>query len=284
MLLESTHRSRGAMNERVLFLSIPVVLLLAACTATTGSASSISTSGTPASTSPGAQCPTDGEPFETAKLYIEHNATDSDTGVHGLFGGEAWSELCIWNPAGELIMVVDPVGPLGDLRVADLFFESREPRNDDVSVAALLESFPEGEYAVAGTDFEGTPRRATAKFTHAIPAEPVITSPELGEDEEHGADVLVGKEDLVVAWEPVTETLDGAAVEITGYEVIITKVDHDDPNGWSRPVYDVHVGPGSGTLSVPAEFFDSGALYELEVLALEVSGNQTIGLGFFTIG
>lgn len=272
------------MTKRVLYVSIPIVLLLAACTATTGIAGSSSTSGTPAGSSAGAQCPTRGEPFETAKLYIEHNATDSDTGVHGLFGGEAWSELCLWNPAGELIMVVDPVGPLGDLRVADLFFESREPPNDEVSVAGLLELFPEGEYVVAGTDFEGTPRRATAAFTHAIPLAPVITSPELGEDEEQGADILVGKEDLVVAWEPVTETIDGEVAEITGYEVIITKVDHDDPNGWSRPVYDVHVGPGTRTLSVPAEFLDTAALYELEVLALEVSGNQTIGLGFFTTG
>ncbi|MDA0351129.1 MAG: hypothetical protein O3A10_02820 [Chloroflexi bacterium] len=34
-------------------------------------------------------CPTTGEEFETARLYIEHNATDEDTGVHGLFGGVA---------------------------------------------------------------------------------------------------------------------------------------------------------------------------------------------------
>lgn len=265
-------------------MSIPIVLILAACTATSGGAASTSgtVGGTQAAGDPG--CPTEGEPLETAKLYIEHNATDADTGVHGLFGGEAWSELCIWNPEGELIMVVDPVGPLGDLRVADLFFESREPPNDEVSVAALLESFPEGEYVVGGTDFEGTPRLATATFTHAIPAEPVITSPELGEDEESGAEVVVATDGLVVSWEPVTETINGGAVEITGYEVIITKVDHDDLHGWSRPVYDVHVGPGLTSLSVPAEFFDSGALYELEILAIEVSGNQTIGLGFFTAG
>lgn len=262
---------------------IPVLLLLEACTQATG-AGSTSPPGTAAvgSVAGASECPKEGEVLETAKLYIEHNATDADTGVHGLFGGEAWSELCIWNPAGEMIMFVDPVGPLGDLRVADLFFESREPPNDEVSVADMLESFPEGEYLIGGTDFEGTPRVATATFSHDIPAEPVIASPELGEDEEKGADVLVSADDLVVTWEPVTSTIDGAEVDITGYEVIITKVDHDDPHGWSRPVYDVHVGPDLSTLSVPAEFFDNDALYELEVLAIEVSGNQTIGLGFFT--
>ena len=35
-------------------------------------------------------------------------------------------------------------------------------------------------------------------------------------------------------------------------------------------------------VAVPSEFFEAGALYELEVIAIEESGNQTIGLGFFT--
>ena len=80
----------------------------------------------------------------------------------------------------------------------------------------------------------------------------------------------------------VTKTLSGDPANITGYEVIITKVDHDDPNGLSRPVYDVHLGPDATSLPVPEEFFEPATLYELEVLALEVSGNQTISLGFFT--
>jgi hypothetical protein len=33
---------------------------------------------------------------------------------------------------------------------------------------------------------------------------------------------------------------------------------------------------------VPAEFFDPDNEYELEVLALEESGNQTISVSFFT--
>jgi hypothetical protein len=35
-------------------------------------------------------------------------------------------------------------------------------------------------------------------------------------------------------------------------------------------------------LGVPAEFLQPATIYELEVLALEVSGNQTIAIGFFT--
>jgi hypothetical protein len=56
-----------------------------------------------------------------------------------------------------------------------------------------------------------------------------------------------------------------------------------DPHGYSLPIFDVHVPPDRASLSVPAEFFEPGSLrYELEVLALEESGNQTIAGGYFT--
>ena len=102
------------------------------------------------------------------------------------------------------------------------------------------------------------------------------------EDEEEGAEVIHPAEDFVVRWEPVTRTVSGDPVTISGYEVIVTKEDHDDPDGFSQPIYDVHVGPDARSLSVPAEFFEADTLYELEVIAIETSGNQTITLGFFT--
>jgi len=227
-------------------------------------------------------CPTEGEEFEVAKLYIEHNATDADTGVHGLFGGDAWTEVCVTAPDGRQILVVDPLDQLNDLAIADFFFESREPPNDEVSIEAVLAGFPEGDYTVAGTDFEGVARVGTAVFSHAIPAEPVILAPELAEDAEVADEAVGATTDLVVAWEPVTETIAGEPVRVSGYEVIITKEDHEDPNGLSRPVYDVHVGPDATSLGVPPEFFVPDEVYELEVIVIEQSGNQTIGLGFFT--
>ncbi|MGH9112920.1 MAG: hypothetical protein ACRDZN_11590, partial [Acidimicrobiales bacterium] len=73
----------------------------------------------------------------------------------------------------------------------------------------------------------------------------------------------------------MTETVTGEPVTISGYEVIITKELEDDPHGFSRPTYDVHVPPTQHRLSVPKEFLEAGTVYELEVLALERSGNQT---------
>jgi hypothetical protein len=196
-------------------------------------------------------------------------------------GGEAWSELCITDPSGNRILLADPQQQLGDLTVADLFFESREPPAAEYDVEDLRADFPEGEYAVAGTDFEGTARAGRAVFSHAIPAEPVITAPALVGEPEAATDATVPAGGLVVEWDEVTETIDGEPVTITGYEVIITQEEYEDPNGLSRPVYDVHVPADRRELSVPDGFLEPETIYELEVLALEETGNQTISVGFF---
>ena len=85
----------------------------------------------------------------------------------------------------------------------------------------------------------------------------------------------------MIGWDRVTKTVAGGPVDITGYEVIVTKEVEDDPHGFSRPTYDVHVPPTVNSLSVSREFLEADTVYELEVLALEESGNQTISVGFF---
>jgi hypothetical protein len=249
-------------------------------TAATGSATT--GSATTAEGRPADVCFDGGESFNgEARLYIEHNATDEDTGVHGMFDQEGLAEGCLETPDGTQIMLVDPTQPLNSLGINQFFFESREPPADEYSIADLKADFPEGEYRISGVDFEGTKRVGTAVFTHAIPAPPEITNPNVVPEEEAGQNTLPAT-GLTVRWQPVTETLDGAPVTITGYEVIVTKAEHDDPNGLSRPEYDVHVPPNTIALAVPDGFLQPKTLYELEVLALEESGNQTISLGFFT--
>ena len=78
------------------------------------------------------------------------------------------------------------------------------------------------------------------------------------------------------------ETVAGESVDITGYEVIATKVDHEDENGFSRPMFDIHLPASTTGITIPEGFFEPGTIYELEVLVLEESGNQTISVGFFS--
>jgi hypothetical protein len=193
----------------------------------------------------------------TAKLIIEYNSTDDDIGVHGAFDDHGWSELCVYDPNGKQVLAVKPQAQLKDLTMAGIFFESREPPADEFSFEDLKAKFPEGQYQVRGITFEGQALTGSATFTH---------------------DVIT---DLVIEWEDVTETVNGNPVTITGYEIIITNVEHTDPHGFSQPIFDVHVPPDRNALAVPVEFLEPGTEYELEVLALEESGNQTITVSSF---
>lgn len=221
-------------------------------------------------------CPPTGQRAQiaTAKLIIENNATDQDVGVHGAFDDHGWSKLCVYDPQGDPVLTVSPESQLRDLTMAGIFFESREPPIDEFSFDDLKAKFPEGRYTVRGLSFDGKLLTGSALFTHDVPAAPMITAPVDGAE--------VGIEDLIVTWEDVTETTEGEGVTITGYEVIITKIKHSDPNGFSQPIYDVHVPSDRNSLSVAEEFLEPGTEYELEVLALEKSGNQTITVGSFT--
>jgi hypothetical protein len=50
-------------------------------------------------------------PLPATKLFIEHNATNEDTGVHGLFDGIDWTKLCVYDPRGRLVLEVEPDRP-----------------------------------------------------------------------------------------------------------------------------------------------------------------------------
>jgi len=165
--------------------------------------------------------------------------------------------------------------------MAGIFFESREPPSSEFSFADLKAAFPEGQHAVRGESFDGTILVGSATFTHDVPAPPTITSPEIAEEPRGTRKNPVSRDGFHVRWDDVTENVVGGPVNITGYEVIVTKEVADDPHGFSRPTYDVHVPATVNSLSVPAEFLEAGTVYELEVLALEASGNQTISVGFF---
>jgi hypothetical protein len=200
----------------------------------------------------------------TAKLIIEFNSTDDDLGVHGAFDDQGWKTLCVFDPKGKPVLEVGPQGQLRDLTMAGIFFESREPPSSEFSFTDLKAAFPEGQYAVRAESFDGTILVGSATFTHDVPAPPTITSPQIAEDPRGARKNPVSRDDLVIAW-----------------EVIVTKEVADDPHGFSRPTYDVHVPATVNSLSVPREFLEAATVYELEVLALEVSGNQTISVGFF---
>ena len=158
--------------------------------------------------------PTAGETvsIETAQLYIEHNATDADTGIHGFFDDHGWSELCIYAPDGRQLLAVKPQGQLKKLMMSELFFESMEPPNLELFIIEFFQIFLEGQYEVRGVSLDGKGLVGFATFSHAIPKGPTITAPVLVADEEAFKDeedegsteyTEVSIDNLMIQWQPV---------------------------------------------------------------------------------
>lgn len=217
-----------------------------------------------------------GREIVKASLFIEDNTGDEDIGVHGYFDDHGWTELCVFNPDGEMVLHVRPDAQMGKLGMSEFFFESQEPEYAVWNFTDLKAAWPQGDYTVRAQSHDGEILHGAAHFTHNLPNRPVIITPALvPEPEDNPPVVEVG--DITVSWEPVTMTQDGQPVVLRAYQLWVNKENHEDPNGFSRPNFDIHVSPDTTSFVVPAEFFDAASLYEVEVVAIEESGNQTIG-------
>lgn len=212
-------------------------------------------------------------PLKEAKLIIEHNDKDKDTGFQGFFDSEGWNSMTITGPDGR-VLNFEADDKLANLGLTELFFETVEPDNAEVPIDEVLETLPEGEYTFEGTsvelgEFNGT-TRGTATLTHDIPRGPELLTPE--EDEEVPAD-----EDLLVSWEAVDETIDGDPVDIIAYQLIVEKEEDElHPNMIGTIGLSMYLPSDVTEVSVPEELLEPGAEYEWEVLAIEESGNQSI--------
>lgn len=214
-----------------------------------------------------------------AKLLIEHNATDADTGFQGFADGDPWDELEITGPAGRVVLA-RPEGALAGFGLTELFFETSEPPNAQVPISDVLARLPQGTYTFTGKMVGGTQSSRTATFTHTIPAGPVLVAPVEGAPD-------VDPNNAAVSWEAVTKTYDGSTdIKIVGYEVIVEmKVDPPAfPQGFAKPVLDVRLPASATSVSLPKEFMVPNGLYDWEVLAIEESGNQTLSSGDFMTG
>ena len=87
----------------------------------------------------------------------------------------------------------------------------------------------------------------------------------------------------VIGWDPVTTDLNGAAVVIVGYQVIVEEdIEPTFPEGFAQPVFSIYLPASATSVEVPREFMRAGTDYAYEVLAIEESGNQTLSSAAFT--
>jgi hypothetical protein len=215
-------------------------------------------------------------PLKEAKLNIEHNATDSDTGFQGFIDSEGWSDITVTGPGGE-VLHFEGRGMLAELGLTELFFETVEPENADVPIDEMLSKLPEGEYVFEGTVIEngegGMATRAVATLTHAIPEGPELIAP--------AEDAAIPADDLTVRWGPVQQSITGQPVEIVAYQLIIERIQDPHPNFIGKYGLSVYLPPSTTELEIPDGFLEPGTEYSWEVLAIEASGNQTLSSSSF---
>ena len=207
-----------------------------------------------------------------ARIKIEFNSTAEDVGIQVFLDREAWKKVKIFSPDGKIFQV-NGNGSLKGLGLTELFFESQEPSLDELPLEEFLVLFPEGEYEFQGLTVEGDSLVGTATLTHDIPCGPIIVSPAEGD--------TVDPNNTKIEWESVENKVNlgtgqcgSEASEIAGYQVI---VERDEP----LRTFSVDLPALATDVKVPPEFLESGTEYKFEVLAIEVSGNQTISESFF---
>jgi hypothetical protein len=226
--------------------------------------------GCAAAPQPGVEAPR----LTKAKLLIEHNATDEDTGFQGFADGDPWNELSISGPGGTIARVT-PEGGLFDFGMTELFFETSEPENAVVPIDDVLARLPEGTYTFRGLMVGSGEGTLTATLTHDIPAGPRLLTPVADAQD-------VDPAGTTVSWEPVTVDIDGEPIQIVGYQVI---VEEDAPllfpQGFAHPVFSIYLPAAATSVTVPVEFMRAGTDYKYEVLAIEISGNQTLASAAF---
>jgi len=199
-------------------------------------------------------------PFSDARIRIEVNATDQDSGLHVLLDAEGWKWVKIYDPRGRLVFHVLGGGGVRKTGLTELFFESAEPGFDELPLDEFLARFPAGEYRFVGRTLGGEILFSKATLTHALPNGPVLLSP--------AEDSVQDPNNTVVRWEPVA---DPPGSRITRYEVIVT-----DESFVPKRVLSAVLPATATSMTIPSSFMLPGSEYKYEVLAIEESGNQTL--------
>jgi hypothetical protein len=227
-------------------------------------------------------------PFKLTNIHFETNSTACDMGIQMSFDTDGITEGEIENPFGQPVFIMQSLPGMeitGD--ITEVFQErveppisdlqqalGCEPTPDAIALTDLLAAWPAGWYQFDGEsgdeEFEGR-----ARLTHKIPAGPVITYPRDGDIVHHDAH-------LPISWRRVTTPILPylGPVEVVGYHVLLVDITNPVlPPGKTKTSFDADLPRGETTFFVPKQFLEPGRIYELEVLATEKGGNQTITEG-----
>lgn len=206
-----------------------------------------------------------------AVIRFEINGTAGDGGVQFFLDGQGWKSCKISRPDGNHLVTVTATitdnGSPGTNGLTELFIESAEPSFAEQSLGALLALFPAGKYQFDCTTTDDKALKSSAQLTHQLPATPAPAHQFLPDNV------------VRIVWPPVEGPFEpgGQDVVIVAYEIIVERLSNGQKFSITLPAL-----PANNRVTVPAEFIKPNTQYKGEVLAIEASGNQTIGEFEFT--
>jgi hypothetical protein len=197
--------------------------------------------------------------FFGSHLFIEVSATDGDAALHMDMDGDAFRRIKVRDPKGRTVIDVGARGQLRRYGLTGMDVEAGDLLFRRVPFGRLKARFPEGRYAFTATTIQGRRMIGSDRLTHDIAQRPVVLEPARGA-------VVNRAAGLVVTWRPVTKP---SGIKIVRYLVLVSR------DGAHREL-SMDLVPSVTSVAIPAAFFEPGAKYDLEVVARESSGNQTV--------
>ena len=230
------------------------------------------------------------EPFKLTNIHFETNSSACDMGIQISFDTGGVSHGWVKDPNGQVVYEFGGVGgPETTHNITEGFQErvepqiidleralgcERDPEEPEIYLTELLSAWPEGTYRFGGEN-EDTQFRGYAKLSHKVAAGPEILTPEDG-------DVVPADQHLLIRWKKVTAPImpELGPVEIVGYHVLLADITSPEPPpGKTKTQFDADVPKSASSFLVAEQFLRPGRIYELEILATEKGGNQTITEG-----
>jgi hypothetical protein len=225
------------------------------------------------------------EKFSQTNIHFETNASACDMGVQMSFDSDGLTRGSVEDPNEKVVFSFQAVDGMAATQDITEVFQERveppiidlqnalgcEPTDDAISLAELLATWPAGRYEFEG-ESDGVEFEGAARLTHKVPAGPEITAPADGTIVPHDAPLLV-------TWKKVTKPLlpSLGPVEVVGYHVVVVDITSPDLlPGQTKTSFNADISRNETSFVVPKQYLEPGRIYELEVLATEKGGNQTI--------
>lgn len=229
-------------------------------------------------------------PFKVTNIHFETNASACDMGIQIGFDTEGIVDGAIKYPNGVPVYSFQASAGMRALGgQAEGFMENIEPQISELLQAlgcpssfeegltdlrGLFAKWPSGRYIFTGQSKDGKMLLGYDVLTHHIPAGPKIIAPVNFSQ--------VPDAPLTIRWNAVTKPIipQLGPVNVTGYHVIVYETGAE-----ALPQLDIDLPASETSVTIPAQYLTANKHYEIEVLATEGSGNQTLTEGFFcTVG